>query len=313
MLRFGLEKVKQNRMESQFMKIKRVLQTTLERLTAMNALETTLDRKLVTQIQPESLLFYYGNIHSQRGQDGILAEIFRRLNYSSGYFVEFGAWDGIYLSNSRLLFEKGWNGCFIEANPKKYRKLTQFYSQYEKIKTVNAMVGAPEHGVAGLRLKTILSRSLINPDEITFVSIDVDGPDLEVFLEMGFKPPVVLLEGGFNFSPYYTIKIDNEIAWRNIQQPLSVIIDHGIEAGYTPVCFYQDTYLVRTDLINPTFNRITKDSVTLYKEAIAFMPNHYFHHLMQFREKSSVIRELEGKYFGVFKINPMEYEMFINK
>jgi len=289
------------------MKIRRVLQTIMERLTAMNALETTLNRNLVTQVQPESLLFYSGNIHSQRGQDGILAEIFRRLNFSSGYFVEFGAWDGIYLSNSRFLFEKGWNGCFIEANPQKYKKLTQVYSQYANIKSVNAMVGAPAHGVAGLSLKTILSNANIDHAGITFVSIDVDGPDLEVFLEMGFKPPVVLLEGGFNFSPYYTKKIDEEIAWRNMQQPLSVIIDHGIEAGYTPVCFYQDTYLVRTDLIIPAFSRIIKDPVTLYKDAIAFMPNHYYDDLLRFRSTSQVVRAEEEKHFGFFSKDPLDY------
>ena len=71
----------------------------------------------------DSLLFYYGNIHSQRGQDGILAEIFRRLGLTQGQFVEFGGWDGIYLSNSRFLFEKGWSGVFIECDAQKFNTL----------------------------------------------------------------------------------------------------------------------------------------------------------------------------------------------
>ncbi len=43
------------------------------------------------KVSSNSLLHYYGNVHSQRGQDGILAEIFRRMNISKGTFVEFGA------------------------------------------------------------------------------------------------------------------------------------------------------------------------------------------------------------------------------
>jgi hypothetical protein len=60
------------------------------------------DRKC---IQAESLLHYCGNVHSQRGDDGIAAEIFKRLQISKGFFVEFGAWDGIFLANCRALFE----------------------------------------------------------------------------------------------------------------------------------------------------------------------------------------------------------------
>ncbi len=37
-------------------------------------------------------------------------------------------------------------------------------------------------------------------NNVTVVSIDVDGPDLEIFSEIGFNPAVILLEGGFNFS-----------------------------------------------------------------------------------------------------------------
>lgn len=66
-------------------------------------------------IQKNSLLRYYGNIHSQRGQDSILQEIFRRIGIEKGNFIEFGAFDGIYLSNSRYLFELGWGGCLLKV------------------------------------------------------------------------------------------------------------------------------------------------------------------------------------------------------
>jgi hypothetical protein len=53
----------------------------------------------IARIDEKLLLFDYRNIHSQQGQDGILAKIFRRLSIRKGCFVECGAWDGTYLSN----------------------------------------------------------------------------------------------------------------------------------------------------------------------------------------------------------------------
>ena len=41
------------------------------------------------------------NIHSQMGEDGVIAAICRALDISNGTAVEFGAWDGVHLSNSR--------------------------------------------------------------------------------------------------------------------------------------------------------------------------------------------------------------------
>ena len=38
------------------------------------------------------------------------------LNIKEGTFIEFGGCDGIFLSNTRYLFEKGWKGCYIEAD-----------------------------------------------------------------------------------------------------------------------------------------------------------------------------------------------------
>ena len=66
------------------------------------------------------MLRYYSNVYSQVGQDGIIREIFRRLNISKGYFCEFGAWDGVLHSNTRWLYEIGWEGIYIEPDEKKF-------------------------------------------------------------------------------------------------------------------------------------------------------------------------------------------------
>ncbi len=92
------------------------------------------------KVSRESLLWCWGNVYSQAGQDGILREIFARLGIADGVFVEFGAWDGRFLSNCRLLFEKGWAGLFIEADRKKFDDLCRNYRDYPSIHCANEFV-----------------------------------------------------------------------------------------------------------------------------------------------------------------------------
>ncbi len=247
----------------------------------------------------DSLLFYYGNIHSQRGQDGILAEIFRRLGLTAGQFVEFGGWDGIYLSNSRFLFEKGWSGVFIECDAQKFNILKNNYADTDVI-CINKMVGTEP----GSRLIDILLADKIAPDQISFVSIDVDGPDLTILSNLGFCPPVILIEGGFAFSPLLNLAVSEDIANQNIQQPLPIICKIANELGYTPVCFDQDTFLVRKDLSAPF--RI-KTALELYEDAFNFMSDDYRNELLTFRANNHSIRSVEEQYFGIFRINPLDY------
>ena len=257
---------------------------------------------MVSKVSPASLLYYYGNKHSQCGQDGILAEIFRRINIQNGVFIEFGAWDGIHLSNCRYLYEKGWNGLFIEADKEKFKSLQATYSSDAGISLANAMVGAPSRGVAGHTLIDILHQGKIDPNIISFVSIDVDGVDLEIFQEMGFSPPVVLIEGGFNFSPHLTQAIPSTAAWNNLQQPLAVIVNTAKEIGYTPVCYFQDTYFVRTDLVKD----YGMDTLSLYSDAWNFAPIALRNYLLRLRAEHPLIKAFEELCFGRFSPNPLE-------
>jgi len=259
----------------------------------------------VAAIDPASLLFYYGNIHSQRGQDGILSEIFRRLGIGNGRFVEFGAWDGLYLCNSRWLYEKGWDGAFIEAIPARYAKLKQVYGHDDRISTIQGFVGAPSHGVEGETLSNILEQAKIDPTSIDFLSIDVDGPDLEIFLDMGMSPAVVLLEGGFNFTPYLRGPVLREAGDPNLQHGLGYIAAQAADAGYELACFYQDSYLVRSSL----FDRLglsRRTAVDLYRDAINFMPRDFYSQLIHLRAHSPHVRAAEQAQLGTFSADPLD-------
>ena len=136
-------------------------------------------------------MFCYGNVYSQVGQDGILREILNRIGQhlpQPKTFVEFGAWDGIYLSNCRWLVEQGWNGVFIEGDVKRYEQLELNYRELrDKVKCVNSYVGAPSRGIGTDSVASIIQRSEVDLDDVCLVVIDVDGFDLEIFLILAFS------------------------------------------------------------------------------------------------------------------------------
>jgi len=69
---------------------------------------------------------YGKNIKSQNGEDGILEYIFNVIGEESRRCVEFGAWDGEYLSNAwNLIVNKGSEGVYIESDREKYKALSE--------------------------------------------------------------------------------------------------------------------------------------------------------------------------------------------
>lgn len=63
------------------------------------------------------------NFFSQDGQDKFVANLFKHKR--DGFFVDVGAYDGIYYSNTAY-FEKelGWGGVCVEPNPTVFKKLS---------------------------------------------------------------------------------------------------------------------------------------------------------------------------------------------
>lgn len=76
------------------------------------------------------LFCFRRNVYSQYGEDGIIERILELIGLSSGMFVEFGTWDGKYLSNTYLLFERGWSGCYIEGVAERYAELCRNISAH---------------------------------------------------------------------------------------------------------------------------------------------------------------------------------------
>src|SRR5262249_49302135 len=87
------------------------------------------------------LLQWRGNVTSQIGQDGILQRIFSIIGEGTKFCVEFGAWDGKFLSNTwNLIVNRNWSGVLIEGDPQKFEALETTHPA-GRVKTLNRVVG----------------------------------------------------------------------------------------------------------------------------------------------------------------------------
>lgn len=134
---------------------------------------------------------YANNINSQHGEDGILKRLFEIIGFSSKFAVEFGGWDGIYLSNIRnLIIEQNFSAIFIEGDTLKAKDLINNYKQYPNVICVEAYVGFKEN----TRLDDILLANNA-PTPIDIISIDIDGYDYHVWDSLQkYKPRVIIIE-----------------------------------------------------------------------------------------------------------------------
>jgi len=172
-------------------------------------------------------------VTSQNGEDGILEYIFKKIpTDNQKYFVEFGAWDGKYLSNCfNLAKNQDWNGIFIEGNTEKFKDLQANVGDLAKVKCINTFVDFS----GSTRLETIL-RSNGCPKNFDLLSIDVDGVDYHLWEDLDFfKPKVVVIE--FNPSiPNDVIFIQARDLKVNQGSSLLALILLGKERGYELVC-----------------------------------------------------------------------------
>ncbi len=245
---------------------------------------------LAEELDSESLLHYAKNIYSQRGEDGIEEEIFKRLNISTGFFIEFGAADGLWYSNCAHLVEKGWSGIFIESDMKQSRLLKKRYSENPRVLCLNEFIVANKEDTRGKTISDIMNHYFPN-GEVDFLSIDIDGADYLILEELELKPKLICVEGGFAWHPLFKERVSDRVALNGLQQPLQVFLDIGEKKGYKPICFTQNTFFIRNDLYD-AFSRIPNDALSLWRSAWYHESKGFREWLVEFR-KSPLIRETE--------------------
>lgn len=172
------------------------------------------------------------NVHSQFGEDGIIEAILERLGSKTGWCVEFGAWDGRFMSNTHLLIaERGYSAVFIEGHPERVEILRQNFKDNPKVHALCRWVGWQGDG----RLDSILADTPV-PMEFDVLSVDIDGNDYHVWKALGaYRPKIVVIE----FNPTMPNELDfvqPADVRVNIGSSLKAVTRLGKEKGYELAC-----------------------------------------------------------------------------
>ena len=199
------------------------------------------------------LLNYRRNIHSQNGEDGVLIEIFRRLNIAPTWVCEFGAWDGKHLSNTFHWVQKGASAVYIEADEERMKDLTKTCEQYKNILPICSRVEAEGPN----SLDGILADTPI-PRDFDILSIDIDSYDYQVWKGFNnYSPKVVVVEINSGVQPTDENHIHDETHQGTGFLPMLRL---GMYKGYTLVAHTGNLIFVHNEwvgklnlpLVNPS-------------------------------------------------------------
>ena len=186
------------------------------------------------------------DIHSQNGEDGIIEELLNRLQIKKGWVCEFGAWDGIYLSNTfNLVKTKNFKAVFIEGDQFKYKDLLNTVQRFSNIVPINAYV---DYNDTDNSLDNLLKNTEI-PYDFDILSIDIDSYDYHVWRNLkNYNPKIVIIE------------INSSVNTNNndyIHQPpryngtgFRPTFNLGLEKGYKFVLHTGNMFFIRNDLFD---------------------------------------------------------------
>lgn len=153
-------------------------------------------------------------MYSQNNEQQIILDYFKD---HVGTFIDIGSNDGITLSNTRALAERGWKGVLVEPSPKAYARLVENYKTFTGIYTYpycishsnkdftlhesSTLLGKDDVGLVStfhdhekerfksvvsytpvtckcFRWKTFLNRLTIK--KFDFISLDAEGQDITI-------------------------------------------------------------------------------------------------------------------------------------
>lgn len=156
---------------------------------------------------------YSENKYSQFGEDGVVAKVFEIIGEPTvGYAVEFGAGDGLELSNTAQFWkDRGWNALLIEPDQERYRKLS--------FNTQNYDVDISSHAVTPTGAFAI-DNFLDYGQEIDFMSVDVDDCEYQILKNMEARPRVLLVE--FNYTMPHHLELVGAVGSRLQASPLAI-------------------------------------------------------------------------------------------
>lgn len=212
-------------------------------------------------------------VYSQNDEDGIIEEIFKRLNLTNSNatptlnnqnlsFVEIGVENGLEC-NSLYLLHKGWKGLWLEGNSKQQQPIEQKFSSLLKTQKLKLGIGI----ITPNNINEVISQVGLNSNNLDFLSIDIDGNDIYLLDAINFSPKVICIEYNAKFpalvSKQPVLNLNN--FWKGTDymgSSLLAISEVAKQKAYTLVgtnITGANAFYVRNDLINENFYNINAD------------------------------------------------------
>ena len=199
---------------------------------------------------------YELQMFSQNGEDGILAEIFRRIGTTDCYFVEFGVENGLE-TNTTYLLHAGWRGVWYDGNRKAIAAARRLFRPF----IATGALEAHEAFITKENAADLLERANV-PREFDLLSLDIDRNTYHVWDALAaYRPRVAVIE--YNASvPVchdWVIPYDANRTWSlNVLYGASLKAYErlGRERGYSLVgCNLAgvNAFFVRDDLVGDHF------------------------------------------------------------
>jgi hypothetical protein len=186
-------------------------------------------------------LKYARNIYTQNGEDGIIEKILEELEIRQGLVMEFGAWDGIYLSNTLNLWrDKRFKCVLVEPDTDRFNEMIGITKNCDNVECFNSFI-IPNSSDPN-SVDSILDRSKFKDHEFVLLSIDVDSIDYHIFNSIERRHPIILIiETNTDYEP----PIENTAGSCSIQS----IFNLATSKGYTLVASTGNCIFIKNEFI----------------------------------------------------------------
>jgi hypothetical protein len=223
--------------------------------------------------------------YSQNDEDGILAEIFRRLGIAEGTFCEIGVENGLEC-NTLFLLHQGWRGAWLEGNPDRKGAIESKFASLLRNRRLSLGIGYVVRGnVNGLihRHMALLKR---DPEDLDFLSIDIDGMDIYLLEALDIRPKVICVEYNAKFPPPILKRpvYSEDYRWPGTDymgSSLAALDAVARDKGYALVgtnLTGANAFFVRSDLLHDRFHSDLTPAA-LYNPPRYYLIDHYQRHV----------------------------------
>jgi len=206
--------------------------------------------------EPKSLIPFGCKIYSQNEEDGIIAEIFKRIGTTNKLFVEIGVGTGLENNTLALLFQE-WSGLWVDSSARYIKNIKNGFKKTISNRRLNLV-----HANVTIENVNEIITTNFKTGEIDLLSIDIDGNDYHILKSINcVKPRVIVIEYNPKFPPpiVYCMEYDNNHCWDlsdNYGSSLKFLEIKLKEKGYALVCCNLtgvNAFFVREDLVQDRF------------------------------------------------------------